>query len=47
MPDDAIDYVEHGLTVVGSTVIDEAIRPKVEETIADMMSAGREIIMQI
>lgn len=41
MADDAIDYIEQGLTVLGSVSTDETIRPKVEQTVADIMRAGK------
>lgn len=40
MADEAIDYIEEGLTILGSVSTDETIRPKVEQTVADIMRAG-------
>ena len=33
--------MENGLTVIGTTVVEESMRLKVEETVADIMKAGR------
>lgn len=39
--DDAIDYIEDGLTILGSVITEERLRSKVEETINDIRKAGK------